>query len=307
MIGIADVAAYLPPLSIDNMARATQLGSTPEQVADRIGFRKVSRMGSDESTLELAKNAVKLLLEKNSLAPDSIDVLIVVTQNPDRNIPHLSAELHGAMGLSNHCASFDIGLGCSGYVYGLSIISAFMQANGLGTGILVTSDPYSKIVDPDDKATALIFGDGATATLLTDNPVFELGAFSFGTQGSEAEKLACNEGVLYMNGRAVFNFASSNVPDDIRRVVEKNNMSLDGIDCFVLHQGSRFIVETIADRLAIAREKAPFMAAEYGNTISSSIPMMLANLIRDERNKAMVLCGFGLGFSWASTVIKRKG
>jgi len=306
MIGITDIATYLPECRIDNLGRAAELGSTPEQVEERIGFRKVARIDSGTGTLDMAATVAKLLIEQNKLDVASIELLVVVTQNPDRNIPHLAAELHGVLGLPTGCACFDIGLGCSGYVYSLSVVSSFMAANGLKVGLLVTADPYSKIVDPPDKATSLIFGDGATATLLTSDPVFELGRFSFGTQGAEADKLACNAGVLHMNGRAVFNFAATHVPGDIRRVVEKNGMTMEGIDCFVLHQGSRFIVDTIADRLNVDRQKVPFMAAEYGNTVSSSIPLMLSDLMKDESKKVMVLCGFGLGFSWASTVIKRK-
>ena len=109
-----------------------------------------------------------------------------------------------------------------------------------------------------------------------------------------------------MNGRAVFNFAATTVPKDIRQVVERNDVTLADIDCFVLHQGSRFIVDTIRQRLKVDAAKVPFMAAEYGNTVSSSIPMMLEELMKDAKNNTMVLCGFGLGLSWASTVIKRK-
>lgn len=306
MIGIADIAGYLPSRRIDNISRAERLGSTPEQVEDRIGFRKVAQIERGETTLGLALNAIRRLIDQRSIDSRSVEVLVAVTQNPDRNIPHLSAELHGVLGLPDHCACFDIGLGCSGYVYGLSVVSSFMNANGLKTGILVTADPYSKVVDQEDKNTSLIFGDGATATLLTDAPVFDLGAFSFGTKGSEADKLACNDFVLFMNGRAVFNFAATHVPGDIRRAVEKNGLALSDIDCFVLHQGSRFIVETIADRLAVDREHVPFLAGEYGNTVSSSIPLMLMDLMKNPGNRVMVLCGFGLGFSWATTVIKRK-
>lgn len=307
MIGIAAIAAYLPLDRVDNLSRAELLGSTPEQVELRIGFRKVARLAPDGTTLDMALGAVRKLMSQIFIEPSSVDVLVVVTQNPDRNIPHLSAELHGALGLPDHCACFDIGLGCSGYVYGLSVVSSFMQANGFKTGLLVTADPYSKVVDQSDKNTALIFGDGATATLLSDSPIFDFGAFLFGTRGSEADKLASNDCVLFMNGRAVFNFAATHVPASIRSVVEANGLLLTDIDRFVLHQGSRFIVETIAERLGLEGSKVPFLAADYGNTVSSSIPMMLVELMADANNKRMVLSGFGLGFSWASTVIKRRG
>lgn len=306
MIGITAVATYLPVRRIDNLKRATQLGSTPEQVENRIGFRKLAQLDEGSGTFDLARRAANRLLDSNALDPASIDVLVAVTQNPDRNIPHLSAELHGALGLSPHCACFDIGLGCSGYVYALSVVASFMPANHLKVGILVTADPYSRIIDPHDKATSLLFGDGATATLLTTDPVYELGVFTFGTKGADADKLSCNNGVLFMNGRAVYNFSATQVPQDIRRVVAKNGIRLDEVDCFVLHQGSRYIVETIIERLSVDPELVPFLAAEYGNTISSSIPMMLADLIGDAAKRTIVLSGFGLGLSWVSTVMRRK-
>jgi 3-oxoacyl-[acyl-carrier-protein] synthase III len=306
MIGVSDIATFLPNCRVDITERAVHFGMTREQVTDRTGFRCIAQLDSGVGTLDLAESAAKQLLLQNAMGASDADVLVVVTQNPDRNIPHLSAELHGRLGFSSTCACFDIGLGCSGYVYALSIVSAFMSANNRHIGILVTVDPYSRIVDSEDKATSLIFGDGAAATLLTSDPLFKLGAFSFGTKGSDADKLACNDGVLFMNGRAVFNFAAIHVPDDIRKVVNMNCLSLEDVDRFVLHQGSRYIVETIADRLAVDRKKVPFMAQEYGNLVSSSIPLLLADLMHDKQNKIMVLSGFGLGFSWASTVITRK-
>lgn len=306
MIGIKKIATYIPSGRIDNLARAESLGSTPEQVSERIGFCQVARLEDAQSTLDMAEQAFVKLLQDSGVGPQSVDALIVLSQNQDRSIPHLSAELHGRAGLSTNCACFDLGLGCSGYVYGLSVLAAFMQANGLKRGVLVTADPYSRIVDPRDKATAMIFGDAATATLLDDDPEYLLGRFIFGTQGKDADKIACNDGVLFMNGRAVFNFAALQVPANIRETVALNALGLGDIDRFVLHQGSRYIVETIADRLQVEYDKVPFMSAAYGNTVSSSIPLMLDELIQTPGNSRMLLCGFGLGLSWASTVIQRK-
>ncbi|WP_241116069.1 ketoacyl-ACP synthase III [Achromobacter xylosoxidans] len=306
MIGIKAISTYLPDGRVDNLERAHALGSTPDQIQTRIGFETLAIKDSCETTLGMAQRALTTLLHDQGLAPDAIDVLVVLTQNPDRPIPHLSAELHGTAKLSSRCACFDVSLGCSGYVYGLSIVSAFKQANGYTCGVLVTADPYSGIIAPSDKNTSLIFGDGATATLLTDTPTYTLGQFNFGTQGTEADKLACNDGVLHMNGRAVFNFAAQHVPTDIRSVLAKNRTDISTVDRFVLHQGSRYIVETIADRLQVPREKAPFVATRYGNTVSSSIPFILSELLDKREFTTLVLSGFGLGFSWASTVLKRQ-
>ena len=305
MIGIKAIGTYLPAGRVSNLARLQEFGLTEESLNERIGFRQVAVKGGDETTLSLAASAFRDLLNKTGLDPASVEVVAVISQNPDRNIPHLSAELHGKLSLSPGCACFDISLGCSGYVYGLSLLSAFMSSNGMRRGVLVTADPYSGIVDPTDKNTCVIFGDGATASLFTEDPVYVAGAYNFGTMGSEADNLACNDGKLFMNGRAVFNFAAKHVPADVAVLLQKNGMTLAEVDCFVLHQGSRFIVDTIADRLGVSHDKARFYAADYGNTVSSSIPLILAEEMNKPSNHLILLSGFGLGFSWASTVLKR--
>ncbi|WP_241145411.1 hypothetical protein [Achromobacter xylosoxidans] len=148
MIGIKAISTYLPDGRVDNLERAHALGSTPDQIQTRIGFETLAIKAPCETTLGMAQRALTTLLHDQGLAPDAIDVLVVLTQNPDRPIPHLSAELHGTAKLSSRCACFDVSLGCSGYVYGLSIVSAFMQANGYTCGVLVTADPYSGIIAP---------------------------------------------------------------------------------------------------------------------------------------------------------------
>lgn len=306
MIGIKNISRYIPSGRINNLERAEFLGSTPDQVRDKIGFHELSRLANGETALDMAEKALRNLLSESDVDSDTVQALVVVGQNPDRNIPHLSAELHGRARFSINCAAFDLGLGCSGYVYGLSVLAAFMGANGLKRGVLITTDPYSRIVDPDDKATAMIFGDAATATLLDDDPLYDLGKFAFGTQGVDANKIACNDGVLSMNGRAVFNFAAIRVPANIVEAVSLNSLNLNDIDCFVLHQGSRYIVETISDRLKVSRNIVPFSSSHYGNTISSSIPLVLSDQINNPDNRNILLCGFGLGLSWGSVVVRRR-
>lgn len=306
MIGIQSISTYIPEKRINNLLRAEILGVSKEQIKEKIGFFTIAQMEKDQSVLDLASQAFNNLLENNNIQSKNIDVLIVIGQNPDRNIPHLSAELHGRFGLGKHCACFDLGLGCSGYVYGLSVITAFMNANNMQNGVLLTCDPYSKIVDQNDKATALIFGDAATATLINNTPIYTFGKFIFTTDGSGAESISCNDNKLFMNGRAVFNFAATQVPEIINKTLDVNNCESKDIDKYLIHQGSRYIVETIADRITVGYDKVPFMAKDYGNTVSSSIPIMLAEVISEQNNKKNLLCGFGLGLSIASTVIVRK-
>ena len=180
-----------------------------------------------------------------------------------------------------------------------------MESNGFKSGLLFTADPYSKIVDPDDKNTAMLFGDAATVTLISDEPQFVAGKFSFGTSGKEGHALSCKDGTLEMNGRAVFSFSARTVPLDVRKVVEGNDLNLNDIDKFVFHQGSKYIVDTISQRLGLPAEKVAFDMYEYGNTVSSSIPLILESEIMDANNNHIVISGFGVGLSWASTVLNR--
>ena len=177
-----------------------------------------------------------------------------------------------------------------------------MEKCGLSRGVLVTADPYSKIVDPADKNTALIFGDAATATLLDKNAIFALGRFDFGTDGSAGEALTIlDNGHLSMNGRAVFDFTARHVPPSVERTLALNGIPIDHVDSFLLHSGSRYIVDTLSRRLGIA---APFTSSSIGNAVSSSIPLMLEAMI-DGPERLVFASGFGVGLGWASTMLSK--
>lgn len=305
MIGIQAIARYLPAQRVSNLERKEAFDVSAEFIEQRLGMRRLALCGPEEGATALGLKALeRLAAQGHDLG--ALRALVVVTQNPDRNIPHASAEMHGRLGLSAECACFDISLGCSGWVYALSAVSAFMEANGLDAGAIVTADPYSKILDPGDRNTCLLFGDGATATLLSRSPVYTLGKFTFGTAGEQAEALACNAGRLQMNGRAIFNFAARQVPLDVAKVLERNGLRVEDVDAFIFHQGSRNIVETIARRLALPAEKVRFEAADYGNTVSSSIPMILADEMARPAVRTILVSGFGVGLSWSSAILRRR-
>lgn len=306
MIGIEAIGYYIPEGRNSNLERLEHFGTDESFVKNKIGIEEVSVMGEDEDTSVLAVKAVKDLVTKSGVDLSEIETLILVTQNPDKNIPHTSAQVHESLELPEACACFDISLGCSGFVYGLATIKSLMESQGMKKGLLITSDPYSKILDPNDKNTSLLFGDGAAATLVSDQPVFGIGQFTFGTIGKEHRNLICEEGVLFMNGRGIFNFAARYVPKDMASLMEKNEMSIDKIDRFVFHQGSKYIVDTLTKRLKLDEEKVTFDARHYGNTVSSSIPIILSKMINDTSAKTVVICGFGVGLSWSSSIITRK-
>lgn len=306
MIGIKAIGSYVPRGYIDNLARIDEFGISESFIRDKTGMLRLPRKGADEDTSDLCVAAFEDLATKTPIDRDAIEFLVVCTQNPDGfGLPHTAAIVHGLLGLPQACAAFDISLGCSGYVYGLSLAKSFMEMNGLRKGLLFTADPYSKVIDDSDKDTVLLFGDAATVTLFDDDPVWEIGRFRFGTDGTGGDAIRVGKDhVLHMNGRAVFEFSAKTVPGMIKDVVADNGVTLEDIDLFLLHQGSKFIVSTIRKRLKIDEAKAPFTAGETGNTVSSTLPLML----RDTELPAsrVVLAGFGVGLSWAGTVINRR-
>ncbi len=305
MIGIKAIASYIPENRISNYDRKAEFEIDDSFICDKIGVQRRAVKGKDEATSDLCVKAFNNLSNKIVVNKSDISVLVVVTQNPDTNIPHTAAIVHGKLDLPVSCACFDISLGCSGYVYALSVIQSFMKDNDMKHGLLFTADPYSTIVDQNDKNTALLFGDAATVTLISDKPLYTAGKFTFGTIGEDYKELICIDKRLYMNGRAIFNFCAKNVPEDIHALLKENNLELKDIDKFIFHQGSRYMIDAISKRLKLDAGKVPFDMLDYGNTVSSSIPIILEKEMTLNENRTIVLSGFGVGLSWASGIIKR--
>lgn len=304
MLGIVEIASYLPIERISNYDLKEKFNLEDDFIVGKIGIKQRARKDVNERASDLAQKAFESLMKKVDLDKKEIDCCIVVTQNPDYNIPHTSAILHGKLGLQQECACFDIALGCSGYVYGLSNILAFMQSNGLKNGLLFTSDPYSDIINHEDKNTELIFGDGATVTYISENPKYIAKYFSFGTNGAAYKEILCDN-KLYMNGRSVFNFTATTIPPHIKMFLEKHGLGDNDISKYILHQGSKYIVDTIRKRLKIDVNKVPFDIYEYGNTVSSSVPMMLEKELYDKSNNQLLLSAYGIGLSWGSVILER--
>lgn len=310
MIGIKSIASYIPEGRIDNIAQAATFDRDEAFVESKIGTSTLSVKDAAEETSDLCAAAVRNLLAKNpELRLEDVQALIVVTQNGDgEGLPHTSAIAQHKIGLPTSVACFDVSLGCSGYVYGLYVIKGFMEAAGLKNGILVTCDPYSKIMDRNDRMTTLLFGDAATATWIGEDPQWTLGPARFGTDGSGAEHLIVRDGCFHMNGRQVFNFASLKIIPHMQEVLEEAGLSLDSVDAYCLHQGSGAIVDAIAKRLGENGDRVVKDMFGAGNTVSSTIPMLLEHYaFGDSRWKNLVMSGFGVGLSWGSAVLLRRG
>ena len=311
MIGLRAIASYVPDGFEENAGKMGQFKIDARFIADKIGVGSVARKADDEETSDMCVRAYHALREKIGVTEDKVDCVIVCTQNPDgHGIPHTSAIVQAKLDLPESCATFDVSLGCSGYVYGLSIAKSFMEANGLSCGLLFTSDPYSKIIDPADKNTVLLFGDAAAVSLMAEDDggeadTWQPTAIRFNSLGKQAGALHNDGGELFMNGRAVFNFSATTVPAEISALLKNSGLKPADIDLFCFHQASKYLLDTLCKRLDLPKLKVPIKMFDFGNTVSSSIPLVLEDYLGDREVRRMLLCGFGVGLSVATCIIER--
>ena len=310
MIGIKEIASYIPANLESNWTKMAKFGIEDDFILRKIGVERRAYKSADEETSDLCIKAFSRLQEKSTGFRDEVDCVVVCTQNPDGNgIPHTSSIVQGKLNQSEKCASFDISLGCSGYVYGLSIVKSFMESNHLKSGLFFTADPYSKIIDPNDRNTVLLFGDAATVTHLAEaeerSEMWTLKRSLFLTRGKEGSALQNDDGYLVMNGRAIFNFACRHVPLQIKELLDLEKMTYSAIDLFVFHQASKFILDELRRMMQLPRKKVPVKLGKQGNTISSSIPLILEDHLYSKDKKHIVISGFGVGLSVASGLLSR--
>lgn len=290
-------------------------------------------MADHETGVGLAATACEKVLKRSGLGIVDIGLIVFVTQNPDQRMPQNSSLLAAELGATPQCASFDIALGCSGFVYGLSITEAMMATHSFGYALLVTCDPYSRIIDREDKSTNAVFGDAATATLVTaGTKCSHLKGLDFGTNGELGQAIniadggaarplvhsdkpinsTFNEGKnfdLFMDGRGVFNFVNSTIPASISNSLKSCELKVEDIDWFGLHQGSSYMLDALAKRARLPQEKVLKNINMYGNTVSSTIPLLLEELMQSgklDSGAIVLVSGFGVGLSWATGIIEFK-
>jgi 3-oxoacyl-[acyl-carrier-protein] synthase-3 len=259
-----------------------------------------------------------------------IDCLLLCTQSPDYFLPTTAAVLQDRLQLPTRCAALDFNLGCSGYVYGLYLSKALI-ASGLARNVLlITAETYSKYVHPRDRTCRVIFGDGATATLVSNEPLgSRIRGIVLGTDGSGYADLIVPAGAarrpaqtasldtvtdesgcqrtemnLFMNGAEVLRFTLKRVPEVVTALLTAEGLGRDEIDWFILHQANQFMNDHLCHRLGIPREKAPMCLDQYGNTVSSTIPITMHRWGRQFRpGDRTMLVGFGVGYSWGACLL----
>lgn len=303
-----------------------------ERIKKSIGLDKRRVTDSDTTCADLCYQAANKLIQEMEINKTEIDGLIFITQTPDHFQPSNSAILHGRLGLEKHCASFDINLGCSGYVYGLWMAHMMISSGTCSKVLLLAGDTISKYVNPKDRATAPLFGDAGSATLVEKSNIEQEAFFSLHTDGTghefikvpaggfrhpstpataiaieDAEGNWRSQDDIYMNGGEVFNFSIKTEPAAITEILEYSQKSIDEIDYVIFHQANKYIISNIAKRLKLPLEKAPCeTVGKYGNQSSASIPSTINDAIGKQvssSSQQLVLSGFGVGLSWASAVV----
>jgi 3-oxoacyl-[acyl-carrier-protein] synthase III len=309
-IGIEAIEYFLPKKITTSSELADSFGYDLDFIEQKIGIKKLYSSSKNSST-KLGVKAMEKLLKRFPNLRDEIDLLVVCTQTPDYQLPQVSSQIQDLCKLPNTIIAFDISLGCSGFVYGLSIIESMMKSLNLKKAVLITTESYSHIIDNNDRNTKCLFSDASAATLFSNNAKLISGQFSFGTDGSYYDSLIVgsekNQGLLYMDGRAIFNFTSLVIPEEIKKNCNLNNLSLSDINYFVLHQASSFVIQSIAKRSGLAGDiRFIDYLDHYGNTVSSSIPIALKKLMNDQGKESqnIFISGFGVGLSWGSSVLR---
>lgn len=319
---IAGLVSCLPREQVDNGGFAERFGQAQvDEVVKMIGVQSRRRVAPGQTTRDLCRAAGARLLEGLGWAPDSVDALILVSQTPDYRLPASACALQADLGLPPGVIAFDVNLGCSGYPYGLWLAQTMVAGGAARRVLLAVGDTISRIVDPGDRATAMLFGDAGTVTAIeadadgrahyilgsdgrgAANLVVPEGGFREHVPGADARLDGRDPAALYMDGGEIFNFTLRSVPPLVARTVEHAGVALDDHDAFLFHQANLFMLKHLAKKAKLAPEKVPMNIDRYGNTSSASIPLLMTTDLA-ERLRAgptrLAMFGFGVGYSWAS-------
>jgi len=332
---IAAIATHLPETVLTNEELEAQFpGWTADKILEKTGIRERRVVAEGETALDLGIAAAQKLIGSGACDPRSVDFVIFCSQAGDYILPASACILQDRLGLPISTGALDINLGCSGFVYGLSLASGLIAAGSARNVLLVTADTYSKYINKADRSVRTLFGDGAAATLISavgeDSPS-RIGPFVFGTDGRGAKDLIVEAGGfrlpatpdvcleeedrhgnrrgrhnLYMNGGNVMAFTLREVPRTFRQLLDRSGTSPEDYDYIVLHQANKFMLDALAKKLPVPAEKIPRLYEDIGNTVSSTIPFVLAGLQDEGRLTArsrIMLIGFGVGLSWAGASV----
>jgi 3-oxoacyl-[acyl-carrier-protein] synthase-3 len=318
---IAGLVSCLPPRAVENAEFEERFGDGVKEVTKMTGVERRFYVDDGVALSDLCQRAAEHLMEKLEWERDSIDGLIFITQSPDYPLPATACIVQAKLGLRTTTIAYDVNLGCSGYPYGLWMAMMAIQTGAMKRVLLAVGDVNTRAIDPNDRATAMLFGDCGTVTAL-EKADGEDGAahFILGTDGRGAENLIVptsrhrpgkaegryegrNLDLLYMDGGEIFNFTLKSVPPLVRETIEVAGLTVDDYDAFLMHQANTFMINHLAKKAKLPKEKVPINMDRYGNTSSATIPLLMTTDMAESfrtGTRKVALFGFGVGYSWAS-------
>lgn len=298
-----------------------------DRLEERTGVFERRIASSGETALDLTEKAC------NGLDLDSIDGIIFCTETPDYPIPSNACLLHGRLGLAENVLALDINMGCSGFVYSLEVARSLIRCGTANKIILATADTYSQFINPGDRATRVLFGDGAAVSIISrsdnDNGILDV---SLGSSGKNFDRFMVpaggarmplgkksaiestdqsgnirSPGNINMDGFGVLSFFNATIPRQVKALLKKNQLGMEDLNLFVFHQASQIALDSLVRALKIPNHKMVKKMEKVGNLVSASVPIALKRALTDGQAKPgdlVLLCGFGVGLSWATALIR---
>lgn len=325
---IKAIAYYLPEKVVTNEQLVEEFPEwSVDKIAKKVGINERHVAAEDETAGDLAFKAAEKLIAENNIDKESIDFVLLCTQSPDYFLPSTSCIIQSRLGLPTNCGAFDFNLGCSGYEYGLAVAKSLLISGVAKNVLLLTAETYNKHIHPKDKGNRTIFGDGASASLISDEGFAKIGEFVLGTDGSGYDRLIHKTGGLrhyqplndfhedengaplssdhlFMDGKAIFDFTSDIVPPMIDETLKKNNLTAEDVDLYVFHQANKYMINYLRKLMEIDKDKFYVFMETVGNTVSSTIPIALCEAQKEGRlHGNVVLAGFGVGLSYGATIV----
>ncbi|MCU0404772.1 MAG: ketoacyl-ACP synthase III [Chitinophagaceae bacterium] len=335
-VGIAGLAAAVPQNTIENLQYTEHFDEVSvKEIVEKTGIKQRRFAPQGMCASDLCFAAADRLLNDMSIDRNTIDLLIFISQTPDYRMPATSVILQHKLGLAKTTAAFDINLGCSAFVYGLSVAFSLMQTGGFRRALLLDGETRSRVYHPKDRKTAFLFGDGGVAAIIEHDEKYGESFFSLNSDGSKEslikmdaggyrnpsspdtlkEKVVDESGNIrtdehgYMNGADVFNFVLLEIPGNIKSTLSYSGDTAEAVDYFIFHQANSYMNGYLAKKLKLPEIKVPSCIESFGNTSSVSIPLTIATQLREEAQlpKKILLSGFGVGMSWATCVLNSPG
>ncbi len=332
-VGIRAMAACVPSKIVYNRDLTNIMSAEEvEKMISSVGIHERRICDDDVFASDLCYKAALKLIADNDIDPQSIDMLLFMSQGADYRIPATACILQQRLGLSKDCAAMDLSLGCSGYVYALSTAMAYASMPGINRVLLLDGEAFSKIVNTEDKVNVPLYGDAGTATLIEKGDFGE-SCFVLHTDGTGEDAVKIPDGMrnpitaesvvvteredgnkrnnlqVYMDGMDVFNFAIKVVPKGVKEIMKITERELDSVGYIVFHQSNKFMTDFFVKKLKFNPDKVPHCIKRFGNTSSASVPLTIVSELQGKLDEStdIVMCGFGAGLSWGTALVNFNG